>query len=104
MSTPRTIASMMHLLACTKDHSAKNSEDCYWYIEEQLEECWAEPDHVPWMTSAKMLVDLFEGDEERVKKSLISLSEACSKITFILGTFKNMESFVFEAVKKTLLP
>lgn len=96
------MAKMMHLLSCSKNHKAQNMEDCYWYLEEQTEECWSEPDHRPWLDLAKTLIQRFDGDEKKAYNSIMELSEICSKLAFTMESFKGLESFVVRSIKNVL--
>ena len=58
------LANMLHSLCCDKEHSESmedlvNPSDlkCHFYLEQTIENTWAERDHVKWAGEARLFVD-----------------------------------------------
>lgn len=61
----QAIAKQLHTLLCVKDHGGDSVEDfhkygrepdvCYYYLEEQFEECWDMEDHQDWLHLASLI-------------------------------------------------
>jgi len=106
----KEIANTLHSLICRKQHASsweeiKEDDVCFWYLEEQLESCWEEPDHKEWSRKAKILVGAFVGyakqDEDKndiisVKTFLNKLIPGVGKLSFLLSVFPRETRFIVE--------
>lgn len=107
------IARILHLLACGCPHEDSIGERnvieeaeqgilCYWYLEEQRSDCWECEDHKKWLNDAEVFLKFFEDDEEKARKTLTSLMDICSKISFVLKSCKGLESVILKIIRKAL--
>jgi hypothetical protein len=71
----------VHSCLCHDDHD----EDCNYLAEEQLEDCWAKPDHRRWLTETSSLMQKYNfSTENEIKESLrriIAIVTALSKLS-----------------------
>lgn len=101
----KQIAKILHLLACTNNHSGSMEEtNCCWYIEEQMIEAerWEEPDHVKWSGYARIFFEHFEEDEEKCMRVLSSILEITSRLAFVMKNSKGIEEIIIMILNKTL--
>jgi len=103
------IARILHLLACEDTHAEDITygekltiEDCQWYLEEQRSECWELEDHRKWVSDAEVFLKFFDEDEEKARKTLTSLMDVCSKISFIMKSCEGLESVITKIIRKAL--
>jgi len=110
----KTIAKTIHILHCDKAHAnewEQGLDKCYWYLEDQIESCWEQPDHKQYLVDAEILVRLMMEDpkkditEEDIKKAntiLLKIAEICSRISFLTSTTEGINGIVYKAINKAL--
>jgi len=120
----KDIATTIHLLHCDKPHASNwdsvasfDTEGyygegvCCWYLEDQLENCWNEPDHKQYLIDAEIFVRLImedpteEFDDEDIvtaTKILYKIAEICSRISFLTSEVKGIDSIIRKAIEKVL--
>ena len=92
MSDLKQIASTLHLLLCTKHHVPKDGEssdtDCCWYLEDQISNCWDEPDHKDYLVDAEIFIELLGNeDEDKPFKALKLFMDVCSRVSFASNAY-----------------
>lgn len=115
----KKLAEIIHTMTCKKKHAGswteiRNMESCFWYLEEQLENCWEEPDHKEGLKLAEVLMrssfedprkNVEEKDTKKMSKHMFSLLEAIGKIDYIKNLFPKETRFIIEdLVSKILEP
>ncbi|KKM08360.1 hypothetical protein LCGC14_1724530 [marine sediment metagenome] len=102
----KNIARILHLLACEEKHGDMPGvivDECNWYLEEQMETCWEEQEHEKWLSEAEVFLAFFEDNEEKAHRTLTSLMDICSKISFLMKNCVGMETLILKIIKKTLV-
>lgn len=83
-------AAMLHIQFCKRQHSddmrdllkePDQRDNCCWYLEEQVEDTWAAPDHVTWSALAEYLHRLVDGHDETTEAVIMqAISQLCRAV------------------------
>jgi len=93
------LTNIIHILLCDRSHedamekllsSGRDEETCYYYLEENLAECWELADHRHWLEQARKIKNDLKASSE---------SEALRSIYKILDLIENVNNLSEEEYK-----
>ena len=104
MDYQKKLITVYHMIMCDCSHPTdmnkfkeeKPDHICNWYLEECLDSCWKEPDHLKWLNETdSFMLDIGNKDYEKVYNLIANIiNKLLEMLKFINGDKTLMNIFI----------